>query len=114
MVYLLCVGFIPFSTALLGRYPLTQVAVIMYGLNMIACSGIIEFFVYYSVREKMIAAEDGFKAITKRVSPWTGGIFVYILAVIFSFIDTRISIAIYLLSLIYYGASGSFRTSEKK
>src|SRR5437660_2526621 len=35
IVFLLAVGFVPFSTALLGRYPLLQLPVVVYGVNVI-------------------------------------------------------------------------------
>lgn len=38
MVYLLTVSFMPFPTALLGRYPMQPIPIVIYGINLIAAN----------------------------------------------------------------------------
>src|SRR5262249_48809525 len=38
LVYLLTVSFMPFPTALLGRYPMQPIPIVIYGLNLIAAN----------------------------------------------------------------------------
>jgi uncharacterized membrane protein len=40
LAYLLAVSFMPFPTALLGRYPLQPIPIVIYGLNLIAANAI--------------------------------------------------------------------------
>jgi uncharacterized membrane protein len=40
LLYLLVVSFMPFPTALLGRYPLQPIPILIYGLNLIAVNAV--------------------------------------------------------------------------
>ncbi len=103
ILFLLMVGFVPFSTALLGRYPLIQLPVVIYGANIVAISLSMHAFLSYAVREKMLVAqgEDG-ALIGRIIKRWRLGTLIYSVAIAFSFVDTRISVAIYVVALAYY------------
>ena len=47
MAFLLGVGFIPFTTALLGRYPFDHTALLIYGINLLAIAIVYNFFFGY-------------------------------------------------------------------
>src|SRR5215208_200316 len=40
LVYLLAVSFMPFPTALLGRYPLQPIPIVVYGINLIVANAL--------------------------------------------------------------------------
>jgi uncharacterized membrane protein len=111
IVFLLTIGFIPFSTALLGRYPLVQLSVIIYGANVAGVAIAMQTFLQYAVRSKMLIAEGDSKALMDRIIfRWRLGVVIYSSAILVSFASTEVSIAIYILALCYYVISSSLRT----
>jgi uncharacterized membrane protein len=111
IVFLLTIGFIPFSTALLGRYPLVQLSVIIYGANVAGVAIAMQTFLQYAVRSKMLIAEGDSKALMDRIIfRWRLGVIIYSSAILVSFASTEVSIAIYILALFYYVVSSSLRT----
>jgi uncharacterized membrane protein len=103
LLLLLSIGFIPFSTALLGRYPTQQLTVMLFGLNLFVTSIMfLSIWFYVSSNKRLVHGDLNEKIIrsqTKRiiVSP-----IAYIIAILFSFVNTNISIAIYAIVAIYY------------
>ncbi|MDA4137142.1 MAG: TMEM175 family protein [Thaumarchaeota archaeon] len=111
IVFLLTIGFIPFSTALLGRYPLVQLSVIIYGANVAGVAIAMQTFLQYAVRSKMLIAEGDSKALMGRIIfRWRLGVIIYSSAILVSFASTEVSIAIYVVALCYYVISSSLRT----
>jgi uncharacterized membrane protein len=111
IIFLLTIGFIPFSTALLGRYPFVQLPVIIYGANVAGVAIAMQGFLQYAVRSKMLIAEgDAAELMNRIIFRWRLGVIIYSSAIVVSFVSTQISVAIYVIALCYYVISSSLRT----
>ena len=102
MLFLLTVGFIPFSTALLGRYPFLQLSLVIYGLNLIATSIASQILWFYAQRKKLLASdsvdERAISTINFRMSL---GPVSYFVAIIVSFFEPVITLVIYVVTLLF-------------
>ncbi len=102
-LFLMCLAFIPFPTALIGEYPHEYAAVIFYGVVMLVIAGCFLWMKWYvhkveglvdlKVREDMIRLSI-FKV-------WAGPI-LYLSAIGLAFLNTSMAIAIYVLIPIIY------------
>ncbi len=103
LIFLLTIGFIPFSTELLGRYPLYRETVIIYGANLVATGLCLQALWSYAVRWKLLVSpsldEKTMGTINRRLF---GGPSLYFVGILFSFIDPLISVFIYAIVLAYY------------
>jgi uncharacterized membrane protein len=103
LVFLLCLGFVPFTTALLGRYPLEQITLVIYGLNMLVLAIIFNMFWLHTTKAMTRQSEridlKYLRAATKRNFI---GIFIYIAGIIFAFVAPEESLGIYVLMPAYY------------
>jgi len=103
MLFLLCVGFIPFSTALIGRYPFQQITVMIYGANLIAASLSLYVLLWYSNSNNRLVSKEQDKHLVKLASRRIlAGPLNYLIAVLLSFLDPRISLVLYAITPIYY------------
>ncbi|MGA2784362.1 MAG: TMEM175 family protein [Candidatus Bathyarchaeia archaeon] len=103
ILFLLTVGFIPFSTALIGRYPLARLPVIIYGSNLIATGLSLHVLWVYSTNRKQLIATTLNERIVARVNIlMLMGPLAYAAAIIFSFINTELSLAIYTIIPVFY------------
>src|SRR5207245_3485331 len=66
-LFLLTVGFLPFSTALIGRYPQVQVPVIIYGANIIATSFCILGILSYYARDRLLVVPQHDSRVVERI-----------------------------------------------
>jgi uncharacterized membrane protein len=108
ILFLLTVGFVPFSTALLGKFPLVQLAVIIYGANVVAISIAMQGFLSYGLHSGAIVADGhGAKTVEGIVKRWRLGSLIYSSAIVISFVDTEVSVAIYGVALCFYVISSS-------
>ena len=108
MIFLLTIGFVPFSTALLGRYPQIQIPVIIYGVNILGISISMQALLWYILRKKMLVEDLGGETVLKRIiNRWRWGAFIYAGAIVLSFVNPIISVVIYGLALIYYVLTSS-------
>ncbi|MDA4121783.1 MAG: TMEM175 family protein [Thaumarchaeota archaeon] len=108
ILFLLSIGLVPFSTALLGRYPLEQLAVIIYGVNVVGISISMLAFLSYGVRSGSITLDlPGATIIKTIIGRWRLGSLIYSSAVLISFVDTELSVIIYVLALCFYVISSS-------
>ena len=103
LVFLLTIGFIPFSTELMGRFPLVQETVMIYGANLLATGLCLQALWRYALRWKLIVS-DGLDqrtmaTINRRL---TGGPLLYLIAIALSFVDPLISVIIYGGILVFY------------
>jgi uncharacterized membrane protein len=115
IVFLLTIGFVPFSTALLGRYPQIQIPVIIYGANILGIAISMQVFLWYAVRRKMLVAEgEGEVVINRIIGRWRLGSLIYGGAIVVSFVNPLISVIIYGLALIFYVVSSSVGFSFKQ
>ena len=102
ILLLLSVGLAPFSTALLGKYPTQPIAVIIYGLNALTVSTLFNILWFYHRRRKLTHEEPNPKIISKRSKIVLVGPIVYSLAIIFSFVATEISLALFASVTVFY------------
>jgi len=101
VLFLLSIGFVPFSTALLGRYPLVQLPVIIYGGNILGIAFAMLGFLAYAIRGGLISMEGHDGVIVRRiVSRWRVGAVIYGSAMILSFVSTEVSLLIYATVLV--------------
>src|SRR3989454_12257126 len=78
-LFLLTIGFLPFSTALIGRYPEVQAPVIIYGANIIATSFCMLGILSYSTRNNLLVVPDHDERVMKRIrTRWRTGPWIYL------------------------------------
>ena len=106
LLLLLSVGLVPFSTALLGRYPLQPYAVIVYGINALAISVLFNILWFYPRLQHLTHEEPNQKIIAKRSRIVIVGPAVYALAIIFSFSATEASLGLYAFVTVFYVVFG--------
>lgn len=98
MFYLLFVSLLPFTAALLGRYPQNQTAVVVYALHLMVMV-LIQYFIWrHASHKKNLVVEN----LDPRVSILANrvgfvGIGAYALAIVLSFVNVNIALAIYIL-----------------
>jgi uncharacterized membrane protein len=102
LLLLLSVGLAPFSTALLGRYPLQPIAVIAYGINALAVSTLFNILWFYPRLKHLVHEEPNPEIIAKRSRIVLIGPTVYALAIIFSFFATEISLGLFVFVTVFY------------
>jgi uncharacterized membrane protein len=102
LLLLLSIGLAPFSTALLGRYPLQQIAVIAYGLNALTVSILFNILWFYPRIQHLTHEEPNAEIIAKRSKIVLVGPLAYVLAIISSFFATEISIGLYAFVTVFY------------
>ncbi len=104
IIFLLFVSLIPFSTALIGEHPYEQIALVIYGINLIICALILYASWRYArknalIESREISEELRRNARHKMLLPPT----LYFIAILLSFIDTRLSLALFVAGpLIYF------------
>ncbi len=107
-LFLLTVGFIPFSTALLGKYPQVQWAVIIYGGNIVGTALAMQVFIIYSTSRKLLTAEGSHERFIRSIQArWRLGTLIYFSAIILSFVNTEISVGIYVAACAFFVISSS-------
>jgi uncharacterized membrane protein len=108
IVLLLFVGFVPFSTALIGEYPLETTSQVVYGLNMISIGLMLAASLRYSLSHEL--TRDDLDPLIPR-SGYRRSLFApvaYAIGIGLSFVDPRITLAIYAVVAIVYLAPPRF------
>jgi uncharacterized membrane protein len=101
-LFLLAIGFLPFSTALLGKYPMFQVPVVIFGANIIAISICMLSILSYSSRTGLLVVPERDVRVMARIrSRWRTGPVFYLAAILLSFVSPQISFAAYVAILIF-------------
>jgi uncharacterized membrane protein len=103
ILFLLTVGFIPFSTSLLQDYPWPPTAVRVYGANLIA-NGLLllTIWLYATGRRRLVDKDLDPHIIATARNRTLVGPTVFSVGIIASFIDTRISVIVYVLVVPFY------------
>lgn len=103
VIYLMCVSLLPFSAAMLGRYPDMQLAYAIYGINLIliGLNGYAQWCYatkYHRLTTHSISPEL-VKSVKRRilVAPIVSAI-----AIAFSFVSMTFSLVLYILLALYY------------
>jgi uncharacterized membrane protein len=103
MIFLLCIGIIPFSTAVIGRYSGQQIAVIAYGANLTAAGITLNACWMYATHNRRLVAKDLdiriIKLARKRIIV---GPLICLTGILVSFLNTEISLILYGLMPIFY------------
>lgn len=101
-LFLLTIGFLPFSTALVGKYPQFQAPEIIFGANFIAISIFMLSILSYSSRTGLLAVPERDEKNMARIrSRWRTGPVFYLVAILLSFVSPLISFAGYIAILIF-------------
>ena len=91
ILFLLNIGFVPFSTSVLGEYPFSPTAVRIYGANL-AATGLALYAVWYATSRRRLVDKDMDPHIVSLAQRRTLiGPVVALIGTGFSFLDTRIS-----------------------
>jgi uncharacterized membrane protein len=102
ILLLLSIALAPFSTALLGRYPLQSIAVLVYGVNALAISTLFNILWFYPRLRHLTHEEPHPEIILKRSRIALVGPAVYALAIVFSFFAAEISLGLYAFVTVFY------------
>ena len=101
-LFLLTIGFLPFSTALMGKYNSLQLPVVIFGTNIIAISLCMLGILSYSSRAGLLVVPERDERIMARIrSRWRTGPIFYLVAIMLSFVSPLISFAAYVAILIF-------------
>jgi len=98
IMLLLFICLMPFPTSLLGKYPLQQLSLMLYGLNLLAANFIGIAMVYYIHNNRHLTNQDYKDNFFKLQIP--GFLFInvtYIIAIAFSWFYPVVSYSLYLL-----------------
>jgi uncharacterized membrane protein len=106
ILLLLGVGLIPFSTALLGRYPQQPLANIAYGINGLAVTILYTVLFFYPRFQHLTHEEPEPRTTVYRSIVVIIGPIVYALAIVLALISTDLCLALYASVTIFYIAFG--------
>ena len=106
LIFLLSIGFVPFTTALLGRYPQEQITLLIYGLNILVLAIIFNVFWFHATRGKTEETKIDVKYLKGSSKRNLIGIFFSLGGIIFSFVNPEISLGLYVLMPAYYIVMG--------
>jgi len=103
ILFLLTIGFVPFSTSLLGLYPFSPTAVRIYGVNL-AATGLALYLVwwYATAQHRLVEKDLDPHIVTLAQNRTLIGPVVSLIGIGFSFLDTRISLVLYLLLIPFF------------
>jgi len=103
ILFLLTIGFVPFSTSLLGLYPFSPTAVRIYGVNL-AATGLALYAVwwYATTQHRLVEKDLDPHIVTLAQNRTLIGPVVSLIGIGFSFLDTRISLVLYLLLIPFF------------
>jgi uncharacterized membrane protein len=103
ILFLLTIGFVPFSTSLLGLYPFSPIAVRVYGANLAATGFALYAVWWYATSQNRLVEKDLDPHIISLAKTRTLiGPVVSLIGIGFSFLDTRISLVLYLLLIPFF------------
>jgi uncharacterized membrane protein len=103
ILFLLTIGFVPFSTSLLGLYPFSPTAVQVYGANLTATGLALYAVWWYATSQHRLVEKDLDPHIVRLAKRRIiVGPVVSLLGIGFSFLDTRISLVLYLLLIPFF------------
>ena len=98
LIFLMCVAFVPFPTALLVEYPQDRMAAVLYGLAQLLCSSSLGAIWFYAAHRRRLVAKDLDREIVLRTSLKLGvGPVVYLLSILAAFQHRGLSLLLYVL-----------------
>lgn len=98
LVFLMCVAFVPFPTALLVEYPQDRMAAVIYGLAQLLCSSSLGAIWFYAVHRRRLVSPKLGRDVVLRTSLklWVGPV-VYFLSILAAFQHRGLSLLLYVL-----------------
>jgi uncharacterized membrane protein len=103
ILFLMCVAFIPFSAALLAAYPGQRIAVIIYGANLIVVGLVLYLHWWYATRnDHLVDGELDPHVVRLATTRILMAPVIYVVAIGLSFVNTAVSIGIYVLVPVLY------------
>jgi uncharacterized membrane protein len=119
--YLMAVSLIAFTADMLGSYPDNRVAVFFYGLNLVVVGFCLSALWAYVIKTGLVSEGHGLVLHAIRVIV-SVPVVLYSIAVVFAFINTRVSLALFFAVPLIYITPGvlelileaSAKASEKK
>ena len=103
VLFLLTVGFIPFSTTILGDNLLDPVAIIFYGVNLLLAGMMLYLIWWFATRRRHLVEKDLdphlVASVNRRIL--TGPIF-YLSAIAFAYVEPVASILLYVAALLFF------------
>ena len=103
LVFLMFVGFVPYSVALVGRYADLQRVMIIYGVHLMIISGLLFLQWWYVTRHKELLVSPLNPQFIRSVDvKILQAPVVCVLAILTSFISVRGSYLLYLLTIVMY------------
>lgn len=97
ILYLMTISLLPFSTALLGEYPGTRIALIIYGGNLAVISLVLYWHWFYATHHhRLIDSDTDPRIVTLATRRILTGVIVYLFAISASFVSVTTSLVIYL------------------
>lgn len=103
ILFLLAIAFIPFSAGLLGAYVRQQVVVAIYGLNLVAVGATLSLIWWYATADhRLVDADLSAQAVRAGGQRILLGVGLYLLAVALAFINTWLSVAMYIIVPLLY------------
>jgi uncharacterized membrane protein len=100
LTYLLAVSFMPFPTALLGRYPMQPIPIVIYGLNLIAANMIGRIVTLYVRAHPELGSGYAHRASHKRLYLFVFVNASYMIAMLLGFFAPAVSYAIFVVVLL--------------
>jgi TMEM175 potassium channel family protein len=109
ILFLMTIGLVPFSTALLGEHYRAPVAATAYGANMMALGLILQLHWWYATRGRRLVSPDLEEGFVRSVSHVILlGPAVYLVAVLLGWLSTSLALVLFLLvNLIYILPGGA-------
>lgn len=102
ILFLLCMAFLPFSTALLGTYPFQPIAIIFYGANLIVIGLVLDLHWRYGTRGPLMDAPLPSRVINTVHSRILMGPGIYLIAILLAYFIPILSLIIYVIVPILY------------
>lgn len=103
ILFLMCVAFIPFPTALIGQYGQQQIAVAMYGANLLVTRLVFQLLWWYATSgHRLVDSNLDPRFVSKVTRRILTPALVDLLAIGISFFSIPISILLYILILVLY------------
>jgi uncharacterized membrane protein len=116
LVYLLTVSFMPFPTALLGRYPMQPIPIVIYGLNLIVANTTGVLFTLYLRAHPELGNGLAHRASHKSFYLYGFVNLSYVLAMLLGFVAPAVSYGIFvvvlLVVIVYYSFAPVARAIE--
>jgi uncharacterized membrane protein len=103
LIFLMCVAFVPFPTALLVEYPKERMAAVIYGVAQLLCSSSLGAIWLYAARRHRLIPKDLGRDVVLRTSLKLGlGPVVYLLSILAAFQHRNLSLLLYVLVPVGY------------